>query len=276
MKRPTPSTPVTDGADRTTRLDLPRFRVSHAVFPPDHRIPSHFHERACVSVILRGRFLQAFPTRECDCRPAGVIVKPGGARHEDRWYSVETSHLIVEPDPERRDELGDAARALDRVKHVHDPGLGALAEAVRRELAVPGGLTELSVESLVLDLLVRLVRGRGAEPDGGVPPEWLERVRESLHDRYAESVRLADLAREAGVHPSHLSRSFSRFFGTGLGDYLRALRIAAARRELETTDRPIARIALRTGFSDQSHLTRWLKRATGMTPGQYRAAHRHA
>jgi AraC family transcriptional regulator len=109
-----------------------------------------------------------------------------------------------------------------------------------------------------------------------VPPEWLERVRESLHDRYAESVRLADLAREAGVHPSHLSRSFSRFFGTGLGDYLRALRIAAARRELETTDRPIARIALRTGFSDQSHLTRWLKRATGMTPGQYRAAHRHA
>ncbi|MEP7189569.1 MAG: AraC family transcriptional regulator, partial [Roseiflexaceae bacterium] len=34
--------------------------------------------------------------------------------------------------------------------------------------------------------------------------------------------------------------------------------------------RPIADVAIATGFTDQSHLTRWFKRLWGFTPGQYR------
>jgi AraC-like DNA-binding protein len=33
---------------------------------------------------------------------------------------------------------------------------------------------------------------------------------------------------------------------------------------------PIAEVALATGFTDQSHLTRWFTRLWGFTPGQYR------
>jgi len=37
---------------------------------------------------------------------------------------------------------------------------------------------------------------------------------------------------------------------------------------------PLAEIAARAGFADQSHFTREFKRHFGITPGHYRSAHR--
>jgi transcriptional regulator GlxA family with amidase domain len=41
------------------------------------------------------------------------------------------------------------------------------------------------------------------------------------------------------------------------------------------TERPVAEIALETGFSDQSHLTRVFRRALGETPAALRRRFRH-
>jgi AraC family transcriptional regulator len=53
--------------------------------------------------------------------------------------------------------------------------------------------------------------------------------------------------------------------------YLLQRRLARAREWLETTNAPIAEIAHALGFTDQSHLTKFFRRGTGMTPGQLRA-----
>jgi YesN/AraC family two-component response regulator len=55
-----------------------------------------------------------------------------------------------------------------------------------------------------------------------------------------------------------------------VGEYLNALRIRRACRELADAGTRLADVALRAGFSDQSHFTRAFKRATGMTPGAFR------
>ena len=56
-----------------------------------------------------------------------------------------------------------------------------------------------------------------------------------------------------------------------IGEYVRALRIERAARELVDTDTPIAEIGLRFGFFDQSHFSRVFKRHTGLTPAAFRA-----
>jgi len=43
-----------------------------------------------------------------------------------------------------------------------------------------------------------------------------------------------------------------------------------AMRQLRDTDVPIAEIALRAGFADQSHFTNLFRRITGCTPRAYR------
>lgn len=268
------ATPVTAGAPLVRQVDLGRMRISHAVFPAGHRIGSHYHDRACVSVILEGRYHQQFARSGYDCPPGGVIAKAPGERHEDRWFNARSQHVIVEPHPERHEELGACRALLESVTHLMDHGALSLGWRIRRELEQADSVSQLALEALALELLVRIQRGADGWSRTTAPPAWLLRVRDFLHDHYAERVTLDDLAGLAGVHSTHVSRCFSEHFGMGVGAYLRGLRLAGAIRDLLSSDEEISRIALRHGFADQAHLGRTLKRERGVTPNQLRQFHR--
>jgi AraC family transcriptional regulator len=77
------------------------------------------------------------------------------------------------------------------------------------------------------------------------------------------------LAALAGVHPTHLLRTFRRHHGATISNYVRQRRIQRARTEVASAKRPLAVIALDAGFADQSHFTRVFRQAFGETPGQY-------
>ena len=52
--------------------------------------------------------------------------------------------------------------------------------------------------------------------------------------------------------------------------FLRKLRLRLASRALMDTDESLAEIALKCGFSDQSHFSREFRRQFGRTPREYR------
>ena len=91
-----------------------------------------------------------------------------------------------------------------------------------------------------------------------------------MHARFREPLRLADVAREADVHPGHLARAFRQHFRMTLGSYVRTLRLEWVTTELLRSDESLASIALAAGFADQSHLTRAFKLYCGLTPQVYR------
>lgn len=103
-------------------------------------------------------------------------------------------------------------------------------------------------------------------------PQWLERVRKTLEQRFAEPCKLSEIAAEAGVHPVHLAREFRKHYGTSVGEYLRRVRIEYACRELMGSNAAVTNIAFAAGFADQSHFSRTFKRLCGTTPGRYRAS----
>jgi AraC-like DNA-binding protein len=80
------------------------------------------------------------------------------------------------------------------------------------------------------------------------------------------------LAKECGVSEVHLARAFRHFHGITVGEYIRNLRIAEAKRDLASSAESITDIAQRLGFFDQSHFTRAFKAATGLAPIRFRAA----
>jgi transcriptional regulator GlxA family with amidase domain len=55
------------------------------------------------------------------------------------------------------------------------------------------------------------------------------------------------------------------------GLYIRNLRVKRARELLETTSLSVKEIRLRVGMSDESHFTRYFKKAFGVTPSRHRA-----
>ena len=52
--------------------------------------------------------------------------------------------------------------------------------------------------------------------------------------------------------------------------FLQKLRVEKAIQELSEGKKGLSQIALDAGFSDQSHLTRAVKKALGMSPGAFR------
>jgi AraC-like DNA-binding protein len=84
------------------------------------------------------------------------------------------------------------------------------------------------------------------------------------------------MAGAAGVGVSRLHALFREELDTSPHAWLLAHRVKRACEWLATTRLPIADIALRAGFSEQSALTRALRKATGMTPAAYRRQHRPA
>lgn len=94
--------------------------------------------------------------------------------------------------------------------------------------------------------------------------------------RHIEALRGArisvdDLAAESAVSVFHFLRIFEQVVGVTPGQYMLRMRLHSAAVRLRCANDPVAAVALDCGFDDLSTFNRQFRRATGMTPGAYRA-----
>lgn len=266
------SVPVTMGSSAFRSLALDGFDVVEACFAPGDELPRHTHDRACVGVMLAGSFDLRIESRCHHCPPTTVFTEPAGEKHSNHIRSGGARVVVVQPDPGRPELLRPFARFLDRTSHRHHAGIAEQAARLAAELDCRDDLAALAAEGIVLEMLVRLARVSTAEVRR--TPLWLLRAQELLHDRFSDSLRTGEIAKEVAVHPAHLAREFRRCFGTSMGAYVRRLRLEWAAIELANSERSLAGLALAAGFADQSHFTRAFKRYSGLTPSTYRRTRR--
>lgn len=86
----------------------------------------------------------------------------------------------------------------------------------------------------------------------------------------ASQLRMADLARDAGMSPRTLDRRFREATGLSPLAYLQSLRVAAAKQMLEATNLTVAEVAFRVGYHDQGHFARVFTRSMTIGPAEYR------
>lgn len=104
-------------------------------------------------------------------------------------------------------------------------------------------------------------------------PAWAKELKEIIQDQLDTNLtlRLKEVSQSLNVHPTYLSREFSKYFDNfSFGDYIRKLRIEKAIQLLTQSNQSLAEIAYLTGFSDQSHFNRIFKKNTGKNPSEYR------
>jgi AraC-like DNA-binding protein len=92
---------------------------------------------------------------------------------------------------------------------------------------------------------------------------------ELIQHRYAEALTLSAAADTLGCHPDYLGRLFKEQTGLGFHQYLLRVRVACARRLLQSGRFNISQVCYQVGFQDQSHFGRVFRRLSGCTPSQY-------
>ena len=70
---------------------------------------------------------------------------------------------------------------------------------------------------------------------------------------------------------AYIARFFREQFGVGISSYIKNLRVAKAKRLIETTELTVREVADRIGFADSNALIRGFKANEGVTPGEYKA-----
>lgn len=95
-----------------------------------------------------------------------------------------------------------------------------------------------------------------------------------IDKNFLTNIGLSDIAEECYVNKYYLSHVFTESFGMSVGQYIRAKKIEFAQKCIVETDLPMAEIATQCGVADPAYFDRQFKKATGLTPVQYRKAHR--
>ncbi len=110
--------------------------------------------------------------------------------------------------------------------------------------------------------------------DHDAPNDIICSVQEFINQRFTDStLSLDDVARNVYVHPSYLSRLFSKQFNCHFRTYINTLRINLAIDLLAKTDKSIGEICQEVGFTDHSYFNRVFRQEKGMTPSEYRNKH---
>jgi AraC family transcriptional regulator len=142
------------------------------------------------------------------------------------------------------------------------------------ECSGPGEGSDLYGDSLVAALVVDFLRlGNDRVPEtkqGGLAPWQLKRAKEFMEANLSTSVRLSELADLTRLSQSQFGRAFKASTGLAPHRWQMNLRINRAQQLLLDGETTLAQIALVTGFSEQSHLTRVFRRIVGVSPGSWR------
>ena len=254
-------------------VKLEGFILTEAAYQPNFTLKKHLHDRALMSIVLRGSYTETFGRRPNDCKPYSVLMKPIGTDHADQYGSRGARCLIIKVDPKKLESIRAFSRVLDQSIHIRDGLLAALAMRLYKEFKLMDSASPFSIEGLILEMLGHFVRHH-PESGSSTPPHWLRTAETMIREHSAGGLSSLGIASTVGVHPSHLARMFRKFYGCTIGDYLRRVRLERAAQELVHGHTSLAEVSLAAGFYDQSHLTKAFQSKFGMTPARYRAAWR--
>ena len=106
------------------------------------------------------------------------------------------------------------------------------------------------------------------------PPLLVTKALQFIRSNLSREITRDDVARHAGISPSHFSRLLKERTGRSFTELLRQSRLDMACQLLNKTNKSLVEIADACGFCDQSYFTRVFQSAKEMTPRQYRESAR--
>jgi AraC family transcriptional regulator len=225
-------------------------------YRPECGQPEHAHDVPVVSLVLSGLVGETVGSRETIARSGWVSLKPPGVRHSDGYGRDGALILaVVVRDP----ALWRAAVARPEWQWRPIGGV-ATAKIVRQAAQHSGSATEA-----IADMLAAATEPH--DPTSPVP-SWLQRVAQRLCED--SSAAISTIAAAEDVHPVHLARLFHRHFGTSPRRFRLAAKTSAAIRLALCHGKSGAAAAYASGFADESHMLRSVKRGTGFRLSELR------
>ncbi|MGG1068655.1 AraC family transcriptional regulator [Priestia megaterium] len=239
------------------------------------KFPAHFHEYYVIGFIEEGQ-------RHLICQGKEYIINPGDLLLFNP-YDVHSCEQIdgktldyrcinMAPEVMKKAVFDiNGSESLPRFNNSVVQRSDAVSSLKELHLQILNGEREFKKEELFLYLLEELMQDHSnlSFLSSAVDTSHeITTICSYLEDNYTNKITLDELSQLIGWSKYRLLRSFTKQKGISPYSYLETIRINQAKKLLEQGKKPID-VSFLTGFSDQSHLTRFFKSQVGLTPKQY-------
>jgi AraC family transcriptional regulator len=186
------------------------------------------------------------------------------------YFYIDPAMLAADP------ELHFAEIDFEPILFFEDPALWGTTRKLMGLIESPGPVPRLYAETLGAVLAVELVRasmGVGAvvPADRGGLAAWQQRIAcDYIETNLDRDISLSFLAALVRLSPTHFCRAFRRSLGMPPHRYHIHRRLERAKALLADRERSITVIAMDSGFGASSSFATAFRKATGVTPLQYR------
>jgi AraC family transcriptional regulator len=193
-----------------------------------------------------------------DDRPTqyfGVSLTPSLVRLAADEMRLNFDCLTLPPQMQLRDE---------KIEHI--------LLAIKAELEEEDPHDRVYAEGLGLVLAAHLLRRYGRRQSNGVArgltQRQLQSVRDYILEHLVKDLSVDEVASVAGISPSHFRVLFRQSIGLPVHKYVIKCRVERAVELLSNGSVKICEVALKSGFADQSHMSRCIRRVIGLTPAE--------
>lgn len=216
--------------------------------------------------------------------PGRICVMPGS--HVSDWDvdgEIRFMHLYFSEEnlkglAERIQDKGSDTIELQDLTFIDDPWVKNLCQQIVLPLNWNDSADQIALSSASDMLLVHMIKhycsnyGRLPEVKGGLAPYVQKQILEFIESHLDQPLTLQQLAQIAHLSEYHFARMFKVSFGMPPHQYVTERRLNQATRLLQSKQLSLSDIALRCGFSSQSHFSNRFKSHFKVTPAAFRKA----
>ena len=246
----------------------------------------HFHNYMEVGVCHYGEGEAVIEDRHYPFRDTAITVIPPNIPHDHRttgersfweWLYIDVENVLGEMYP--NDEIlarkvrGEIYGNAFCVKRDEQPVLAQLLDSIIKEAEEKKYLYRESIKGLLRSFVVELLRINQCDKD-------LKRIEQNtlliasaidyVERRYAEDVKISDMAQACSISESHFRKLFGECMGVHPLEFLNLIRIQKACELMTKTDHSIESISYESGFGNVSTFIRNFRKVLGMTPYQWK------
>jgi AraC-like DNA-binding protein len=222
----------------------------------------HFHENPYFTFLLDGKLFESNKKESYYLKPGSLLFH----NWQDAHYNIKppdfTRGFHIELNEDWFSNYDIRLTDFEGSVNLENPVIKNLMSKVFLESKINDAYSNLSIETFLIEIfsIIKETKKKNYQS-----PTWINKLRELLMEESAD-YSLSTLSAILGIHPNHLSREFSRYFGTSLGNYIRLLKLNKALCLLTSNKFSMTEICYECGFYDQSHFISNFKRVYNTTP----------
>jgi len=257
-------------------------RAGWVIDPHAHR---HLHQ---VTAVVSGDGEALVDGEAVAFAAPAVVLTPAGVVHGFRFAPQSVGHVLNFTEDVLAGVPDDYGTPADRLARLWSrpilqfaPGPAfdrsvALLEAMTEEEALARDGARTALRALLVLLTVELSRASASEARFAAitlrrADATVAELRDLIETGFRTSRRLADYADRLGMTSDRLNEHCKRATGVTAAHLLRQRVLTEAKRQLLFTDLSASQIAYELGFADPTHLSRFFRRYTGLTPSAFRS-----